>query len=50
MAVLILSNQGCLTLVLSKKSEINSCEAVVDIFDCAGLEAKPLRHHRQIAA
>jgi len=49
-AVPILPNQGNLTPVLSKKTEINSREAVADIFYCAGPEAKPLRHHRQIAA
>jgi hypothetical protein len=38
---------GRRTIVRSKKSELNVCEAVGDIFDCASLEAEPFGHHPQ---
>src|SRR5438552_2111580 len=33
---------------LSEKSEFKFCKAVADLFHRAGLDAKPIRHHRQI--
>jgi hypothetical protein len=40
---------GCLTVVRTQKTELNFCEAVADIFDCASLEAEPIGHHLQTA-
>jgi hypothetical protein len=37
-------------LLSTKKTKINFCEAVADIFHCASLEAQPLGHHPQIIA